>query len=111
MMPIDVLRFHTIGTAEVFGVGDKVGTLTVGKFADFLVVDPAEPDTGPVYDVYATLVFACSVANVERIYVGGNLAVEHSKILVRDFPALTKEVRARVKTVSGRLQESKTAAN
>lgn len=107
MMPIDVLRYHTIGTAEVFGVGDKVGSLKVGKFADFLIVDPAEPDTGPVYDVYSTLVFACSMANVERIYVGGNLAVEHSKVLVRDFPAVTKEVQARVQTIRGRIQQSK----
>jgi imidazolonepropionase-like amidohydrolase len=34
LQPIDVLRFHTLGSAEVLGVADKVGSLEVGKFGD-----------------------------------------------------------------------------
>ena len=37
MQPIDVLRLHTLGSAEVMGIADKVGTLEAGKFADFSV--------------------------------------------------------------------------
>jgi len=101
LQPIDVLRLHTIGTAEVFGVADQVGSLKAGKLADFLVVDPG--DTGPVFDLYATLVFACSSANLERIYVGGECVAEHGKLLKHDFAAVAREVQERVDAVRARL--------
>ena len=102
MMPIDVLKLHTIGTARTLGVGDQVGSLKVGKFADFLVVDPSEMDTGPVFDLYATLVFACSIENVERTYVGGEFLVERGKLLRQDFPSISQEVKRRVAAIRAR---------
>lgn len=103
MQPVDVLKLHTIGTAEVLGVADQVGTLTPGKFADFLVVDPADLDTGPVSDVYATLVFACKISNLERVYVGGSLVVERGRLVDHDSAAIAQEVHERVAAVSARL--------
>jgi cytosine/adenosine deaminase-related metal-dependent hydrolase len=71
LMPREMLRMHTLGSAEVLGVEDRVGSLEVGKQADFLVVDPRQPDTGPIWDVYATYVFACGLRNLKKVYVGG----------------------------------------
>jgi 5-methylthioadenosine/S-adenosylhomocysteine deaminase len=96
MQPIDVLRLHTIGTAAVFGVDDQVGTLKAGKYADFLVVDPSEMDVGPVFDVYATLVFSCSLANLEKVYVGGKLVVERGNPLEHDIAKIAASVKTRV---------------
>jgi 5-methylthioadenosine/S-adenosylhomocysteine deaminase len=74
LMPRDVLRMHTLGSAEVLGVADRVGSLEVGKFADFLVVDHRAPSTGPVWDVLATYVLACGLRNLKQVRVGGRLA-------------------------------------
>ena len=50
-MPVaDMLELHTLGSARVLGIDGDVGSLEVGKYADFLVVDPRRPDTGPVWD-------------------------------------------------------------
>lgn len=62
-----MLRLHTLGSAEVLGIADKVGSLAPGKFADFLVVDPRSPDTGPVHDAEATYVYACSLRNLKQV--------------------------------------------
>jgi 5-methylthioadenosine/S-adenosylhomocysteine deaminase len=51
-----------------------VGSLEVGKEADFVVVDPRSPDVGPVWDVYATYVLACGLRNLREVWVGGRLA-------------------------------------
>ncbi|MGW9114881.1 amidohydrolase family protein [Microbacterium sp. NPDC055683] len=67
----DVLRLHTLGGAEAMGVAGRVGSLDVGKHADFLVVDPARPDTGPVWDATAHYVLACGQQNVAAVYSGG----------------------------------------
>jgi cytosine/adenosine deaminase-related metal-dependent hydrolase len=79
LMPADVLRMHTLGGAEVLGVADRVGSLEVGKYADFVVVDHRVPSTGPVWDVLATYVLACGLRNLKRVYVGGKLVSEEGR--------------------------------
>jgi 5-methylthioadenosine/S-adenosylhomocysteine deaminase len=92
----DVLRLHTIGTARALGVEDKVGSLAVGKYADFLLVDLTAPDVGPIYDLYGSLVFAASFPNIARIYVGGEQVAQNGKLLKHDTVALGKDVRERM---------------
>lgn len=76
----DVLELHTRGSAEVLGVDAHVGTLRVGRYADFLVVDPRDPDTGPVWDAYGTYVLACSLRNLQQVWVGGRLVAEGTRL-------------------------------
>lgn len=71
LTPADVLAAHTIGSAAAIGVADRVGSLEVGKFADFVVVDPTSPHTGPIWDPIATYVLACGLRNLRRVVVGG----------------------------------------
>ncbi len=103
MQPYDVLRLHTLGTAEALGVEKDVGSLTVGKYADFVVVDPGAMDTGPVFDPYATLVFACSIANLDWVFVGGQPVVHRGEPLKLNSPRLDLEVKARVAALTQRL--------
>lgn len=67
-----MLRLHTLGSAEALGIADRVGSLEVGKFADFLIVDPSTPDLGPIWDPIATYVLAVSLRNLKSVYVGGD---------------------------------------
>jgi len=99
MSPYDVVRLHTMGSADVLGVADRLGSLEVGKLADFLVIDPSE--YGHVFDPYATLVFVTSQPNLERVYVGGELLVDHGKLLRQDLSKVEHEVDARVTARSG----------
>jgi cytosine/adenosine deaminase-related metal-dependent hydrolase len=74
LTPTQMLRMHTLGAASAIGAADRVGSLEVGKYADFIVVDPRVPDTGPVWDPVATYVLACSLRNLRAVYVGGQRA-------------------------------------
>jgi cytosine/adenosine deaminase-related metal-dependent hydrolase len=76
MMPEEVLRLHTLGSAEIMGVADRVGSLEVGKFADFVVVDPQVPDIGPLWHPVRSYVLACSLRNLTGVYVGGRLVAD-----------------------------------
>ena len=73
MMPERMLRLHTLGGAEIMGVDDRVGSLEVGKFADFVVVDPRHPDVGPLWHPVRSYVLAMSPRNLVGVYVGGTL--------------------------------------
>jgi 5-methylthioadenosine/S-adenosylhomocysteine deaminase len=90
MSPYDVLRLHTMGSADVLGVADKLGSLEAGKMADFLVIDPRH--FGHVFDPYATVVFVTSQPDLERVYVGGELMVEHGTPLKQDLTKVQREV-------------------
>ena len=69
----DMLYLHTLGSAEVLGIDEQVGSLEVGKYADFVVVDLRQPDTGPVYDVPPHMLVLC-LRNLKAVYVGAKLS-------------------------------------
>jgi 5-methylthioadenosine/S-adenosylhomocysteine deaminase len=94
MSPYDVLRLHTLGSADVLGVAERLGSLEAGKLADFLVIDPSH--FGHIFDPYATLVFVTSQPDLERVYVGGELLVERGKLLKHDLVKIQAEVDKRV---------------
>jgi cytosine/adenosine deaminase-related metal-dependent hydrolase len=103
MMPELVLRLHTLGGAEILGVDDRVGSLEVGKFADFVVVDPRRPDVGPLWHPVRSYVLSMTPRNLKAVYVGGELvhdglastnplAAEASVRVHEDLPALTARI-------------------
>jgi cytosine/adenosine deaminase-related metal-dependent hydrolase len=94
MSPYDVLRLHTMGSADVLGVADRLGSLERGKFADFLVIDPTRFRT--VFDPYASLVFVAGERDLERVYVGGDLLVQNGAFLKQDIVKVRSEVNRRV---------------
>jgi 5-methylthioadenosine/S-adenosylhomocysteine deaminase len=71
LTPFEVLRMHTLGSAEILGIDAKVGSLEPGKFADFVIVDPRAPDSGPLWDPVASFVLACGLRNLKAVYIGG----------------------------------------
>lgn len=89
MSPYRVLYLHTMGSADVMGVKNKLGSLETGKFADFLVVDPKR--FGTVFDPYASLVLVAGERDLERVYVGGELKLDHGKLLGQDFDKVLAE--------------------
>ncbi|MFC7616525.1 amidohydrolase family protein [Actinokineospora soli] len=69
--PADVLRMATLGGAEALGLADETGSLTPGKKADLLVVNPQRLNFAPRVDWVSQLVFNGQPANVEWVFVDG----------------------------------------
>jgi 5-methylthioadenosine/S-adenosylhomocysteine deaminase len=92
--PYQVLWLHTMGSADVLGVKNKLGSLESGKFADFVVIDPAR--LGAVLeDPYANLVLVTAQPDIDRVYVGGDLKVDHGQFLHQDVAKIQSEVNRR----------------
>ncbi|MEM8728649.1 MAG: amidohydrolase [Pseudomonadota bacterium] len=84
----DVIAMATREGARVLGLENEIGTLEVGKAADVIRISTAAPRLQPIYDVYATLVFAAKPDDVQDVMVAGQW-------LMRDRTVLTLE-RAKV---------------
>jgi 5-methylthioadenosine/S-adenosylhomocysteine deaminase len=96
-MPVrDVLELHTRGSAEVLGLDGDVGSLRPGRYADFLVVDPRQPDTGPVWDAVGTYVLACSLRNLRSVWVGGRQVADGARLCDPQSPAVEDQVHERM---------------
>jgi cytosine/adenosine deaminase-related metal-dependent hydrolase len=95
MSPYQVLYLHTMGSADVMGAKDKLGSLEPGKFADFVVIDPTR--LGTIFDLYASLVLVAAERDIDRVYVGGELKVDHGKLIDQDMPRIQFEVDQRSK--------------
>jgi len=93
MSPYQVLYLHTMGSADVMGAKDKLGSLEPGKYADFLVIDPTR--FGTVFDPYASLVLVTDERDLQRVYVGGVLKVENGKLLAQDMVKVQTETDRR----------------
>jgi cytosine/adenosine deaminase-related metal-dependent hydrolase len=91
----EMLELHTIESARVLGIEGDVGSLEVGKFADFLVVDPRSPDTGPVWDDIGTYVLACGLRNLKQVWVGGELVSQDGEIVSVDADEASGELHDR----------------
>jgi cytosine/adenosine deaminase-related metal-dependent hydrolase len=98
----EMLRLHTLGSAEVLGVADKVGSLEVGKYADFLIVDPSDPDTGPVWNPIGTYVLACGLRNLKAVYVGGQCVSRDGRSTNPRAAEASRELHARLGAIAGR---------
>ncbi|KAF9887518.1 hypothetical protein FE257_010096 [Aspergillus nanangensis] len=89
----DVLHMHTLGAAETLGVADRVGSLTVGKYADMLLLEP--PKVWQVEDAMSAVVLAAGVEHVKKVFVGGvqvwaeGQGSVEAKSVVHDWPAWT----------------------
>ncbi|MEU7583527.1 amidohydrolase family protein [Streptomyces sp. NPDC041068] len=68
-----VLRMGTLGGAEAIGMADQVGSLTPGKRADVLVLDPGTLNFAPRFDWTSQIVLNGQPPNITDVYVDGRL--------------------------------------
>jgi 5-methylthioadenosine/S-adenosylhomocysteine deaminase len=66
-----VFRMATLGGAECLGLEEDLGSLDLGKCADFVVVDLNDPAVQPVHDPIETMVYSASRRNIRATYIGG----------------------------------------
>ena len=76
-----VLEFATIEGARANGLDDKVGTLTVGKRADFLLLDAQALNVAPVNDPVAAVVLGMDTSNVEAVFIDGQVRKWRGKLV------------------------------
>lgn len=84
----DVIRMATLEGAAVLGMSDRIGSLEVGKQADLIRISLAEPRCQPVWDPYATLVFAAMPDDVRDVMVAGRWLMRGRETLTLEQPRI-----------------------
>jgi len=77
-LPAEVaLTLATHGGAEALNLGDRIGTLEVGKRADVILIDVDQPHFYPRHNLVSHLIYAARAGDVRTTIVDG-------KVLLRD---------------------------
>ena len=90
-----VLEMATIDGARAIGMEDEIGSLEVGKKADFVIFNPyLNPKAVPVHNPVSTLVYSSSMQNIESVAVDGEFILENGEFtMIADQEKVYREAQ------------------
>ena len=99
-----VLHMATISGAKALGKSDSLGSLEIGKKADFILVDINNSHSIPLFDPITHLVFGAGRSDVTDVFVSGKHVVENKKISGLDIEKIHAEVRQLAPSIKASLE-------
>lgn len=76
-----ILEMATIDGARAVGLDKEIGSLEIGKKADFVIFNPyLNPKAIPMHNPVSTLVYSSSMQNIESVAVDGKFVMENGKL-------------------------------
>ncbi len=85
------LEWATIDGARALGLGERTGSLTPGKQADVILLRKTDLNLFPAHDALETVVFQASFANVDAVFVAGEVVKKGGALR---YPRLREKMEA-----------------
>jgi 5-methylthioadenosine/S-adenosylhomocysteine deaminase len=80
--------------AKAVGLGDRVGSLVVGKHADIVAVRLDAIETEPVYNPISQLVYATGRHQVSDVWIAGVRKLQSGALVGIDLDGLRDKARS-----------------
>lgn len=90
----ETLACGTINGAACAGLSHKIGSLTVGKEADIVLIDADAPNMFPLTNALGAVVHAADRSNVDSVMVAGRFLKRDGRILHQDLGQLKRSAQA-----------------
>jgi cytosine/adenosine deaminase-related metal-dependent hydrolase len=97
-----VMEMATINGAKALGLADEIGSLEVGKRADFIMINMDAPHLTPAWDPISTIAYAATGTDVDTVVIDGKIVMKNRKVITLDETAILEDVRNRYRAVSKR---------
>jgi 5-methylthioadenosine/S-adenosylhomocysteine deaminase len=91
----DVLHSMTMAGAIALGLGDRIGSIEVGKEADFAAFDLSGEHLQPVHNAISHLIYAADRSNLTDVWISGRHVVKKRQLFQSAAVATVSEVVAR----------------
>jgi 5-methylthioadenosine/S-adenosylhomocysteine deaminase len=95
------LEMATIEGARALGLEREIGSIEVGKRADFILVDLADPRFAPGNDLARHLAYAGRAADVTTTVVDGEVLMEDRRLTRLDTAAIAAACRESARRILG----------
>lgn len=74
------LEMATINGARALGLGDRIGSLEIGKQADFAAIDTQKWQLQPHHNPVSDMVYAATGRDVDVVVVDGQMLVKDGRL-------------------------------
>jgi 5-methylthioadenosine/S-adenosylhomocysteine deaminase len=99
----EALAMATRNGAKALGAADRIGSIEVGKSADFILVDTDRLHAAPLFDPLNHLVYSAGRRDVTDVFVAGRQVVADGQLLTADVAALVSAANALRPAIVGSL--------
>jgi len=99
-----VVEMATIEGAKAIHLEKEIGSLEPGKKADVILINLAEPNAVPMYDVYSQLAYALKASDVDTVVIGGKVVMRDRKLLTLREPEILAKAREYGQRVAASLE-------
>lgn len=86
----DVLDFATVQGAVATGLDDRIGSVSVGKQADLVLLSTSGLGTTPFNNPVGALVYSGNIGMVDTVLVAGNVVKQDGVLLRDDLDAIRR---------------------
>ena len=101
----DVLHMATLHGAQALGQEKALGSLEIGKQADFIFLDVNTAHAVPLYDPITHCVFGAGRSDVSDVFVAGSQVVKDRKLTRHDLSETFSEVKSLMPSIQNSLNE------
>jgi 5-methylthioadenosine/S-adenosylhomocysteine deaminase len=106
VLPAQVLLdMATLEGAKLLGVAAELGSVEVGKRADFSLVDLGHPTLVPARPeaIVSHLAYSASEESIDSVFVGGTCVVRHRELVQRPWAEVRSAAESAAETLWGAL--------
>lgn len=107
MPPEQAIEMATINGARGAGLAHRIGSIEVGKEADFVLFDASVSEWQPLYNPVSNLVYCATGNTVKHVFVGGEQVVRDGRLVKIDQDAVMREVVTAGERITRRLNMKK----
>jgi 5-methylthioadenosine/S-adenosylhomocysteine deaminase len=97
-----VMLMATRWGAEALGLADVTGSIEAGKAADVVLADVRKPHLTPMYDLYSSIVYSMSAADIHSVIIDGKLVMNGRTLLTGDEPEILRRANEWGKKIKGK---------
>ncbi|NHJ47078.1 MAG: amidohydrolase family protein [Asgard group archaeon] len=100
----DVIQIGTKGGASVLGLDKIIGSLEVGKKADFITIDLESPNLTPAVDkpfrnYIPNLIYSATGFEVDNVIINGKQIISNNEFVSIDIKGIIKEANQRAERI------------
>ncbi len=107
MPPEHAVEMATINGARGAGMGERIGSVDVGKEADLVLFDATVSEWQPLYNPVSNLVYSATGNTVKHVFVAGEQVVRDGRLTKIDQDEVMRQVGRTAETIAGRLDMKK----
>ena len=80
----EAIEMATLAGAQALGLGDRIGSIEPGKWADLAAVELSSLETVPMYDAASHVVYSAGREHVSHAWVAGRMLLDERRLTTLD---------------------------